>query len=125
VKLHLIFLAFTTLVACSSEHEVSVVASARSPDGSHLGVAYVDMGGGAAGWCYVCTDVVAGELDSSSAMCRQNQQWFRCNATLSLKWATPQRLLVTYAGEPATVPVPVTQQAPSSPSVAMDYQKAP
>ena len=124
MKLPLIFLAFATLVACSSQHEVSVVASARSPDGSRLGVAYVDMGGGAAGWCYVCTDVVASKFNSSSAMCRQNRQWFRCNATISLKWATQHRLLVTYSGEPTTVPVPVTQQAPSSPSIAMVYQQA-
>lgn len=127
VKIFFPLLVVTTLTACNAlrEHEVSVLASARSPDGSHVGVAYVDMGGGAAGWCYVCTDVVEGEFNSSSAMCRQSQQWFRCSATMSLKWATPHKILVTYSGEPATVPVPATQPAPSSPSIAMDYQQAP
>jgi hypothetical protein len=120
----LVFMFFLLLAACDSEHDISPVASSPSPNGSTTAVAYTDSGGGGAGWCYVCTDVVHGALNSETARCTHSQQWFHCSSHIGLHWLSPESLLASYSGQPATTPVPESEPAPSTPSVAMRYRKS-
>ncbi|TZF86966.1 hypothetical protein [Cognatilysobacter lacus] len=108
----------------SSEHEIEVLSVAASPDKSSSAVAYADMGGGAAGWCYVCVDVVPGEFKPANARCGHKQQWFRCSTDVTLKWQGLKRVVATYSGEPVTSAPVAAQSAATSPAVSIVYAVA-
>ncbi len=120
---HIIALAIL-LTGCSPvERDIEVIASAPSPDSTRIAVVYSDMGGGAAGWCYVCMDVVPGAFNAAGAQCGREHQWFRCSTEIKLNWLSPSELLATYDGRMATEGPPV-QSAASSPSVTIRYEVA-
>ena len=111
------------LAGCSSEHDITVTESVRSPDGSKDAIAFADSGGGAAGFCLICTDVVpTGSFNKQTARCSHSVQWFECPTTLKLRWLSPQSVLVSYAGQPSYPTVPKSEPAPSTQSVMLDYQ---
>ena len=115
-----------SLLASACGHQVDVIATSASPDGKHVASVYADMGGGAAGWCYICVDVVEGTaFDGSRARCSKEQQWFRCSATVSLVWQSSEMLVANYSGNPVTTPVVGVQPAASAPSVSVVYRRLP
>ena len=107
----------------TAERDISVLDVAASPDGSKSAVAYSDTGGGAAGWCYVCVDVVGGNFKPQGASCGQKQQWFRCSTEINLAWRSPTEVLATYEGQPATELRPI-QAAATLPDVSIRYEVA-
>ena len=109
--------------APAAERDISVLDVVASPDGSKSAVAYSDMGGGAAGWCYVCVDVVAGHFNPRGAACGQKQQWFRCSTEINLVWRSPTEVLANYEGQPVTGPE-LTQDAATLPDVSIRYEAA-
>lgn len=111
------------LIGCSAKHDIALITSSRSPDGINTAVAYSDMGGGAAGWCYICIDVVSATFNKGKARCTKEQQWFRCSSDVKLEWQTAQTVVVSYKGQPATEPVTESQAAASTPAVSIIYRK--
>jgi hypothetical protein len=116
-------IAVLLLSGCNFKHDIEVTESVPSPDGSMDAIAYADSGGGAAGFCLICTDVVpAGSFNKQTARCSHSVQWFECPTTLKLRWLSPQSVLVSYAGQPSYPTVPKSQPAPSTQSVTLHYQ---
>lgn len=109
--------------ASTADRDIEIVALQPSPDGSKTAVAYSDSGGGAAGWCYVCADVVLGKFRPEGARCGQAQQWFRCGTDIKLVWQSKNEVVATYDGQPATEAPPV-QAAASSPAIPIRFEVA-
>jgi hypothetical protein len=107
------------------EHDITVLASSQSPDGQHLAVAYKDMGGGAAGWCYVCVDVIPAKktFTPKNARCEASQQWFRCSVEPALTWKDKTELVASQLGQPAVAPLKPRQAAKSAPQVHVLYSE--
>ena len=122
MKQCLLVLALVT-AGCSADHQIDVVTSAASPDGTHTAVAYADWGGGAAGWCLVCVDVVAGTFNPDGARCTQTQQWFHCQAEVHLEWSSSKLVVASFKGEASTTPVTQQQSAKSAPSISVAYRE--
>src|SRR5579883_828413 len=120
-----LIVATLLLACCSSKHDITVTESVPSPDGSMDAIAYADSGGGAAGFCLSCTDVVpAGSFNKQTARCSHSVQWFECPTSLKLRWLSSQSVLVSYAGQLSYPTVPRSQPAPSTHSVTLHYQAA-
>jgi hypothetical protein len=117
-----LLLAALFTASCAPEHQIAVVTSKQSPDGSQTAVAYTDMGGGAAGWCYVCVDVVAGTFNAERARCIQGQQWFRCGTEVVLEWSSPLLVVASFKGEAVIQPIQQRQSAKSAPSISVEYR---
>jgi hypothetical protein len=108
---------------CDARHGVAVISSLESPDGIHTAVAYSDMGGGAAGWCYICFDVVSGTPNTNLLRCSPAQQWLRCDADVKLTWQSSQSLVVSHTGGRVALANPPSQLAVSTPSVTISFEE--
>jgi len=81
-------------LASDTSRDVNVIANSVSPNQSYVATSYSMMGGGAAGWCYVCVNV------------RKNGEQFnsdsgaifvtRCSVEPELKWQDKRILSIAY-----------------------------
>ena len=117
-----VLFAVSILLGGCSSGDVIVSSVALSPDGNRVAAAYVEMGGGAAGYCHMCVDVFAPAFEVSEAECRRDQQWFSCSATVDLAWTSERQVIATYTGDPKVTPVLQEQAAPSDTSVSIVYR---
>ena len=90
----------TLLVAWFVHTDVRFLSDATSPDGKWVARAVVNMGGGAAGFCYKC--VVVQEASQpfvvENATCRSSALLIECGSgTLDLVWASSTSLRVAHS----------------------------
>src|SRR6187455_2255326 len=87
-------------VAWSFLHtDVKLLSSAPSPDGQYQARAVVNMGGGAAGFCYKCVLVQASSepFDVAKALCDRSPHLVHCGGTFQLAWLDSRSLQVTHS----------------------------
>src|SRR5207244_1074388 len=78
----------------SKDHDIQTMSNSISPDQQHVATIYSDMGGGAAGWCYISVNLrkVTEPFDS------KNNRVFDagCSSNVAAQWAGNNDLLITY-----------------------------
>lgn len=76
-----------------SEHTLRTLQEAQSPDGTHIATAYIDMGGGAAGWCAVEVNIRRPGTELPP-----NEDVFsaRCSTEVKLSWGSSDLLTVEF-----------------------------
>ena len=71
-----------------------------SPDRRHVAVTYVDMGGGAAGWCKVYVDVSDPQspFDIQKSIAGYKYEFSAsCSSRTSVEWLSNDSLLISYS----------------------------
>ncbi len=80
---------------------VTVTNTVGSPDGEYIATTHVEMGGGAAGWCFQRVSV--NKKDSPFSWEKEKVQGgfnfdVSCKSKIELNWQTNRELLVSYSG---------------------------
>ena len=71
-----------------------------SPDGKHIAVSYVQMGGGAAGWCEQYVDVTDSQSTfdmNISATGYKYEFSISCSSNVTVQWLSNDSLLILYS----------------------------
>jgi hypothetical protein len=85
----------------AGENSYSITKALKSPDGKHIAIFCVGMGGGAAGWCnqYLVVDtkdisgsIIKGKIGYENVVFEAS-----CGSDISFEWVDSKRLRIFYA----------------------------
>ena len=102
------------LSGCGSEYHV--VSTTPSTDGEFSATIYNEMGGGAAGWCYVRTTVntksIPFDIDRQRKDKDRTDVVFAssCGAEIKTQWTGPRNLVISYRSYDKNFPIEVYQK---------------